>query len=81
MLTHSLNTNHTILSSLSSILVTSLNGYTCENVQIIEKLSSINKNFKYIVHVMLVAKGGNGLDVGGLYFWNPDMDGSVSTKW
>jgi hypothetical protein len=30
---------------------------------------------------MLVAKGGNGLDVGGLTYWNPEMDGSASIKW
>ena len=41
----------------------------------------MNKNFKYIINVTLVAKGGNGLDVGGLSFWNADMDGSVTIKW
>ena len=49
--------------------------------QIIDRLTATNKNFKYIVHVTLVAHGGNGLDIGGLSFWNPDMDGSVNVKW
>ena len=47
----------------------------------IDKLNSINKNFKYIVNVALVAKGGNGFDLGGLSYYNPDMDGTVSVKW
>ena len=51
------------------------------NVQVIDKLTATNRNFKYIVHVTLVAKGGNGLDAGGLSYWNADMDGSVNVKW
>jgi hypothetical protein len=31
--------------------------------------------------VTLVAKGGNGLDMGGLSYWNAEMDGSVNVKW
>ena len=49
--------------------------------QVIEKVSSVNKNFKYIVNVALVAKGGGGFDMGGLSFYNPEMDGSLSLKW
>jgi hypothetical protein len=30
---------------------------------------------------MLLAKGGNGFDIGGLSYYNGDMDGSVSIKW
>lgn len=44
-------------------------------------MSTTNKNFKYIVHVTMVAKGGNGLDVGGLAYWNPEMDGSLNIRW
>lgn len=49
--------------------------------QIIDKLAATNNNFKYIVNCVLVAKGGNGLDVGGLCYWNPEMDGSIAIKW
>jgi hypothetical protein len=30
---------------------------------------------------MLLAKGGNGFDIGGLSYYNSDMDGTVSIKW
>lgn len=49
--------------------------------QVIEHLNALNRNFKYIVHVALVAKGGNGFDVGGLAYYNPEMDGSLAVKW
>lgn len=29
----------------------------------------------------MLAKGGNGLDMGGLTYWNPEMDGNVNVKW
>lgn len=50
-------------------------------VKIIDKLTTTNKNFKYIVNVILLAKGGNGFDIGGLSYFNGDMDGTVSIKW
>jgi len=49
--------------------------------QVIDRITAVNKNFKYIIHVILVARGGNGLDMGGLTYWNPEMDGSVKIKW
>lgn len=67
-------------SEVRNISTTSANKYTLLT-KVIEKLATTNKNFKYIVHVVIVAKGGNGLDLGGLFLWNPDMDGSISVKW
>ena len=49
--------------------------------QVIAKLSQTNHHFKYIVNCILVAAGGNGLDVAGLCFWDQEMDGSVTVKW
>lgn len=49
-------------------------------MQIIEKLSAANKNFKYVVNVALVAQGGNGFDMGGMCLYNAEMDGCVSIK-
>lgn len=51
----------------------------CE--QIIAKLSSTNHHFKYIVNCILLAAGGNGMDVTGLCYWDEEMDGSVTVKW
>jgi hypothetical protein len=33
------------------------------------------------VNVVLLAKGGNGFDIGGLSYFNPEMDGTTSIKW
>ena len=74
------NTNPTIHYAPKTTSRPSPNMYGW-NVQVIDKLTATNRNFKYIVHVTLVAKGGNGLDAGGLSYWNADMDGSVNVKW
>lgn len=50
-------------------------------MQVIEKLSGTNKNFKYITNCILASKSGKGLDMGGLSYWNADLDGSVTVKW
>ena len=49
--------------------------------KVITKLSSTNKNFKYITNCILLPKGGLGLDMGGLCSWDAEMDGSVTVKW
>ena len=59
----------------------SRNRYVQIYLKIIDKLTVTNTNFKFIVNTILVARGGNGLDIGGLSFWNSDMDGSVCVKW
>lgn len=50
-------------------------------IQIIGKLSATNHNFKYIVNCIILAAGGNGMDVAGLCYWDQEMDGSVTIKW
>lgn len=49
--------------------------------QIIGKLSATNHHFKYIVNCIILAAGGNGMDVAGLCYWDQEMDGSVTVKW
>jgi hypothetical protein len=70
-----------ILSRVRSRFRPSANKYHFPYFQVIEKLTATNKNFRYIVNVTLVAKGGNGLDIGGLSYWNGEMDGSTTLKW
>ena len=50
-------------------------------MQIIQKVTNINKNFKFITNCILLPKGGNGLDMSGLCAWDPEMDGSLTVKW
>lgn len=50
-------------------------------MQIIGKLSGTNHHFKYIVNCIILAAGGNGMDVAGLCYWDQEMDGSVTIKW
>lgn len=50
-------------------------------IELIEKLANTNPNFKYIVNIALLAKGGNGFDMGGLSYCNSEMDGSVAINW
>lgn len=33
------------------------------------------------MNVILLAKGGNGFDIGGLSYYNVEMDGNVMVKW
>ncbi len=73
--------DHTIPLNPNSKSKPLANRYTLYHTQIMEKLTNTNKNFKYIIHVILLAKGGNGLDMGGLTYWNPEMDGNVNVKW
>lgn len=77
------NLEHKPYDSLKSQeIITSISQQVVSlSTQIIDKLSSTNKNFKYIVNVMLLAKGGNGFDIGGLSYYNADMDGTVWIKW
>ena len=44
-------------------------------------MSATNHNFKYIANCIILAAGGNGMDVAGLCFWDQEMDGSVTVKW
>jgi hypothetical protein len=69
------------LATVEGVHRSSLAAGSSRQTQVIDRLAATNRNFKYVVHVTLVARGGNGLDVGGLCFWNADMDGSVAVKW
>ncbi len=50
-------------------------------IKIIGKLSATNHHFKYIVNCIILAAGGNGMDVAGLCYWDQEMDGSVTVKY
>lgn len=81
MLPMSSKTGLTTLSNRKNKSKPSAKMYHPLYAQVIDRITAVNKNFKYIIHVILVARGGNGLDMGGLTYWNPEMDGSVKIKW
>lgn len=73
-------------SSYDPIYAKDLIDRICEQVtfsfiKVVTKLANTNKNFKYITNCILLPKGGEGLDMGGLCSWDAEMDGTVTVKW
>ena len=50
-------------------------------IHIIQRLSGVNRNFKYITNCIILAVGGNGMDLAGVCYWDQHMDGSITVKW
>ena len=41
----------------------------------------MNQNFKYIANCTIVETAANGLDMAGVYYWDNEMDGTVTYKY